>query len=66
MSNRPSHTKAAIMHSAYVNIARRTKIFLPKATPASDPSSADSLWRAAMLDETGRRFVVTPLPHSPS
>ncbi|KAM0746361.1 hypothetical protein T439DRAFT_137214 [Meredithblackwellia eburnea MCA 4105] len=55
MSNRPSHAKAAIMHSAYVNIARRTKIFLPKATPPEDPGSPDSIWRAAMLDETGRR-----------
>lgn len=47
---------------AYVNIARRTKIFLPKATPAVDPTSPDSLWRAAMLDETGRRQGVPEPP----
>ncbi|KAL8290149.1 hypothetical protein RQP46_003088 [Phenoliferia psychrophenolica] len=68
MSDRKSHTKSAILHSSYVNIARRTKIFLPKATPAQDPSSADSVWRAAMLDETGRRAfelrLDLPIPDS--
>ncbi|KAL8286524.1 hypothetical protein RQP46_004541 [Phenoliferia psychrophenolica] len=59
MNTLSEHSMRAILHPAFINLALRCLIFEPRSTPADDPDNPDSVWRAAVLDETAKRCAFT-------
>lgn len=50
--------RRSIFHPAFVNLALRNLIFEPRVTVPDDPNDVDSVWRAAVLDETAKRSAL--------
>ncbi|KAM0756072.1 hypothetical protein T439DRAFT_19965 [Meredithblackwellia eburnea MCA 4105] len=57
MNSFDEHSMRAIIHPAFINLALRTQIFEPKQYLPDDPSDPDSVWRAAVQEETSKRLA---------